>query len=245
MKKKKKAQSLPNEILALPNKDKLYHEAWYKGRNLLNIPHPFRCVALGSPGVGKSTIVKNILLRADPPYQEIYIIHCDPGYTQEYDDVGGILLDKIPAPEDWEGKKKTLVVCDDLELKLMSKDQKRSLDRLYGYCSTHKNISVILCSQDPFNCPPGIRRCANLWILWKAQDLDSLANVARKTGMRANNFHTLFTELICGHHDSLWIDTTINTPAPLRMNGFTIIKKTDGAESKRILEGLDKFTPEN
>jgi hypothetical protein len=43
---------LPNKILALPNADKAFHEKWYKGRNHLNIPHPFRCVALGPPNCG-------------------------------------------------------------------------------------------------------------------------------------------------------------------------------------------------
>ncbi len=59
---------LPNKILALPNPDKEFHEEWYRNRNVLNFPHPFRCVALGPPNVGKTTIVKNILLRAKPQF---------------------------------------------------------------------------------------------------------------------------------------------------------------------------------
>jgi hypothetical protein len=31
---------LPNKIIPLPNPDKNFHEKWYKGRNMLNIPHP-------------------------------------------------------------------------------------------------------------------------------------------------------------------------------------------------------------
>ena len=68
--------SLPNKIIPLPNPDKEFHEAWDKGRNLLNIPHPFRAVFLGPPGSGKSTAVKNILMRADPCFENIIIIHC-------------------------------------------------------------------------------------------------------------------------------------------------------------------------
>jgi len=233
---------LPNKILALPNADKAFHEKWFKGRNALNFPHPFRCVALGPPNVGKTTVVKNLLIRAKPQFEEVFVIHCDPEYTKEYDDVGAEMLSEIPAPEEWEGQVKTLVILDDLEYKQMSKDQKRNLDRLFGFVSTHKNISIILCSQDPFNVPPIVRRCSNLWILWKLQDIDSLATTARKTGMKASDFNTIFNELMLKGHDSLWIDTTAGTPYPLRKNGYTLIKKTDGEQSKRILDNMDKFS---
>jgi len=53
IRRKKVKARLPNKILALPNPDKTFHEKWYKGRNMLNIPHPFRCVALGPPNVGE------------------------------------------------------------------------------------------------------------------------------------------------------------------------------------------------
>lgn len=220
--------ALPNKIIPIENSDKEFHEKWTKSRNMLNIPHPFRCVCLGPPNVGKTTIVKNIVLRADPPFQEIVVIHCDSEYTKEYDDLGEIeMLNEIPAPEDWEGQVKTLVVLDDLEFKGMNKQQKRNLDRLFGYVSTHKNISCILCSQDAFNVPPIVRRCSNLWILWRCPDLDAMATCARKTGLKAENFNTIFNELMLESRDSLWLDRTDKTPYPCRKNGFTIIKKVN------------------
>jgi hypothetical protein len=244
MPKKKAKMRLPNKILALPNPDKLFHENWYKGRNMLNIPHPWRCVALGPPNVGKTTIVKNLLLRADPPFEEVVVIHCDGGYTKEYDDLGESMemLSEIPAPEDWDGIKKTLVVLDDLEFKGMNKGQKRNLDRLFGYCSTHKNISVILCSQDAFNVPPIVRRCSNLWVLWRCPDLDAMATCARKTGMQASGFNSIFNHLMCEHRDSLWLDTTAGSPYPMRKNGFELIEKKDGTDTKKAAETEDKFS---
>ena len=234
---------LPNEILALPNADKAFHEKWKEGRNMLNIPHPFRCVCLGPPNCGKSNVVKNLLIRAKPPFEEVFVIHCDPDYTKEYDDIGAVLLKDIPSPEEWEGKMKTLVILDDLEFKGMSKDQRRNLDRLFGFVSTHKNISCILCSQDPFNVPPIVRRCSNLWVLWKLCDLDALATCARKTGFK--NFNTIFNQLKIDGHNSLWIDTTDKTPYPLRKNGYTIINKVEGNDSKKEHEDEDRFIPNN
>jgi hypothetical protein len=243
--KSKQKIRLPNKILPLPNPDKDFHEKWYKGRNMLNIPHPFRCVCLGPPNVGKTTIVKNLLLRAKPQFEEVVVIHCDSGYTKEYDDIGDNLeiLDQIPAPEDWDGLVKTLVVLDDLEFKGMSKLQRRNLDRLFGYVSTHKNISCILCSQDAFNVPPIVRRCSNLWVLWRCPDLDAMSVCARKTGMKASGFNSIFNQLMLEPKDSLWLDMTDKTPYPKRKNGYTLIKKIEeGKESLKDKLNEDKFT---
>ena len=98
----------------------------------------------------------------------------------------------IPPPEDWDGTDKHLVIIDDLEVKGLGKEQKRNLDRLFGYVSTHKNISVCLCSQDAFNVPPIVRRCSNLWVLWRGPDLDAMACVARKSGLSAAELRTIF-----------------------------------------------------
>lgn len=233
---------LPNKIIALPNADKAFHEKWYKNRNALNIPHPFRACLLGPPNVGKTTVIKNLILRAYPVYEEIFVIHCDPDYTQEYDDVNATMLNEIPAPSDWEGKVKTLVIIDDVPVKDLNKEQTTNLDRLFGFCSTHKQISVLLTSQDPFNVPAICRRCSNLWVLWKLTDLDALATCARKTGMKSSNFNNIFNQLMMNPRDSLWLDMTTDSPYPMRKNGYDIISKTDGSETKKELDKADRFS---
>lgn len=224
--KKKLKKRLPNAIIPIPNPDKNFHEGWYERRNPLNIPHPFRAVCLGPPNVGKTTIVKNLLLRAKPGFEEVFVIHCDPDYTEEYDDVQATILDHIPPPEEWEGLVKTLVVLDDLEFKGMDKTQKRNLNRLFGFVSTHKNISCVLCSQDPFNVPPIVRRCANLWVLWRMSDLDAMATTSRKAGLNSITLKTIFDSLMTDPHESLWIDLTDKTPYKMRKNGYEIIQKS-------------------
>ena len=244
VRQKKVKARLPNRILPLPNPDKTFHEKWYKGRNMLNIPHPWRAVFLGPPNCGKGTVVKNLLLRAKPAFEEVVCIHCDPEFTKEWDDIDAEMLDEIPAPEEWEGQVKTLVILDDLEFKGMSKEQRRRLDRLYGFVSTHKHISVALCSQDTFNVPPIVRRCSNLWVLWRCPDLDAMATCARKTGMKANNFNSIFNQLMMNTHDSLWLDMSDKSPYPKRKNGYSLIKKTDGEDTKKELDKQDTFNEE-
>ena len=236
----KKTMRLPNKMLALPNADKAFHEKWTTGRNMLNFPHPWRGVFLGPPNCSKTTTIKNIILRGKPQFEEIIVIHCDAEYTKEWDDIDCEVISEIPAPEDWEGLVKTLVILDDIEYKGMNKDQKRNLDRLFGFVSTHKHISVALTSQDPFNVPPIVRRCSNLWVLWRCSDLDAMFVVARKTGMKAKGFNSIFIQLMCEKRDGLWLDGTDRSPFPMRKNGYTI-NKEQGEESTEFGNG-DNFT---
>lgn len=224
MAKKKRRIKLPDHLIVIPNKDKAFHEKWYPNRNALDFPHPFRMLCLGPPNVGKSMTIKNIISRCDPDFEKIIVIHCDPEHTSEYSEVDkGNIIGEIPAPSEWDGAVKTLVILDDLDFKRMSKEQGSNLDRLFGYASTHKNISCILCSQDPFNVPTGVRRCANVFVLWRCPDIDSMARTARKTGIKIDEFRSIFDNLMTGFHDSLWIDLTTKSPFPLRKNGYAQI----------------------
>ena len=99
-----------------------------------------------------------------------------------------------------------------------------------------------MCAQDAFNIPPIVRRCSNLWVMWKCPDLDAMSAVSRKSGMSSKNFNSIFNQLMCDTHDSLWIDMTSKSPYPLRKNGYTQITKKDGAKAKKILEDLDQFS---
>lgn len=221
----KSKTSLPNKLLAIPNADKKFHERWYKNRNLLNIPHPFRAIICGRPDSGKSTVVKNIILRAYPPYQEIYIIHCDPDNTHEYDDLGESnvhISNIIPDPDEWNSDKKKLCIIDDLELKSLSKMQSKNLDRLFGYVSTHKNLSAMICQQEFYNLPTLIRRCSNVWIIWKFDDEYSMPLVSKKAGLSQESLKFLFRKCT-DKHDSIWIDKTDKSPAPLRFNGYEVL----------------------
>lgn len=207
------------KLKVFDNADKKWHEKWEDNRDIMNIPHPFRCVLCGPPNCGKTSMIFNLLVANKPYFKEIIVIHCDPEYTKEYDNVNAIMTDEIPSPDQFEGKKKTLVILDDLEYKNLSTDQKKNLDRLFGFVSTHKNISVCLSAQDVFNIPSGVRRCCNLWVLWKINDLDAVSRLARRVNYTSKQINQLFKDNITNNHDSIMIDNTHKTPYPLRKNG--------------------------
>lgn len=215
-------------LYIIKNEDKKFHEKWTDKRHMMNIPHPFRAVLCGRPNCGKSTMIKNLIMFNKPYFKEIIVVHCDPEYTKEYEDIECELIDKIPSPEEFPGKDKTLVILDDLEYKNLDKIQKKNLDRLFGFVSTHKNISVTITAQDVFNIPAGVRRCANVWFLWRITDLDALLRIARKLDYTSKQLKYLFDNYIDENntHDFIMIDNTHKTPYPIRINGTNVIKPT-------------------
>jgi hypothetical protein len=232
-KNKKKKNKLPDKILVIPNPDKIFHEKWISGRNMLNVPHPYRTIIFSEPNMGKTNLIKNIILRANPPFKNIIVCHYDgdisneDDHTLEYDDLGDIIMiDNIPDPRNqkiFDKKEKSLIIFDDMEFEYISKNEKKYLDRLFGYSSTHKNQSIILCAQNYISIPKAVRRMCNFMIMFKLADDDLLDKISKKIHIEKSKFKELIKNTLIDVHDSLWFDMTLNTPYKLRRNGYEII----------------------
>ena len=57
--------------------------------------------------------------------------------------------------------------------------------------------------------------------------MDSLSQISRKSGLKTDEMKNIFKHIFNGEQDSLWIDLTSGTPAPLCKNGFQILEKND------------------
>jgi hypothetical protein len=230
MKKRIKKTKYPDKIIVIPNPDKQYHEKWYKGRNKLNIPHPFRGIFCGTVNCGKTLSIKNIIMKCDnPPFEEIYLIHIDGNYSREWSDTidEDHFLDDIPHVSWYEGIKKTLIILEDLAYQDMNKTQKENLKRLYGYASTHKNLSCLLTTQGFYEIPKLIRTCSNLFLLYPSSDYTEIRSISRKVGLKKGELEFLFNKYCHKPHDSIMLDLTSNSPYPIRLNMFDIIKKNE------------------
>ncbi len=226
--KPKKEKDYPEELIHIPNPEKKYHESWVNGRNKLNFPHPFRMLLLGGVNSGKTNIIKNIILRANPSFKEIFLYHCGGRYVKEYDDIEFENLEDIPEPDDeiFDPKIKKLLIIEDKEFKFMDKQELKRLDRVFGYVSTHRNLSILCTGQDFFNLPPPVRRMSNIFVIWKTKDTDSLKTIGRRVGLKKEELIHLMNTYLKSKRDSLWLDSTFKTPYPIRKNGFKQIDIT-------------------
>jgi hypothetical protein len=227
VKKIKLDKELPNEIIKIANADKKFHETWEEGRNICDIPHPFRMACLGQVGKGKSTLCKNVFLRCQSgshPFDELIIVHGSKD-TKEYDELDPtMIVTEIPDPDDLTTNDvKTLIIIDDFEMTKLSKESLRNLSSLFRFVSSHHNISIMICYQSFFDVVPIVRKCINVYVLYRPTNNDELACIARRVGMKKEEIFDIFDELMTKPRDTLMIDLTENTPCRLRKNLFTPI----------------------
>ncbi len=237
--------SLPKKLLFIPSSDKNFIEKWRKTRDPLDFPASYRIVLCGKPGCGKTSLIKNVFLRTQQskkPFERVFVFHQDR-YAREYDDIGAEVLEELPSNDFWmnyeedeedgngvhEDKEivrpKTLVIIDDICFSDLSKEQTNRLDRMCGFISTHANVSLACLNQNVFAINSIVRKCCNIWCIWRPTDLDELNIIARRTGYKSKEFKELFENVANKENDFLMIDMTPKTPYPLRLNGYKMIKK--------------------
>jgi hypothetical protein len=226
----KYVDKLPNKIIVIKNKDKQFDEKWYPNRNIANFPAPFRMCLVGAVGGGKTNTAKNIILRAHPQYDKIILCHCDKS-SKEWDDLDLEPEDKffnsqLPPLEFFEGKEpkeKWLLIIEDCEFKNEGKNNELSM--LFRYISSHKKVSIMLLYQNFTGIPKIARRLANVFVCWKIPDTFALETIGRKCGLKKGELIDLFERVATGPKDSITLDMTPETPAPLRLNVFQKIIK--------------------
>ena len=223
-----KRVKLPKKIIPIPCADKeTWTEKWYPNRNLLNFPHSWRGVFCGPPSCGKTNLIKNIILRAQPPFEEVIVCHYSSEDTKEWDDVDCEIIKEIPSPHDFSIDNKKLLILEDIDLSSLKKTDLGNLNRLYGYASSHKNLSIALTCQNAFDCPPCARRVSTIFVLFKSADLNALAMLASRTGLKSRDLLDIFKKYILDNHNNLIVDLTVNSPARLRIDGYKVLELTD------------------
>jgi hypothetical protein len=220
----KKLGRAPRELVILKNKDKICHESYSKGDSPLRFPHPFRCCILGGVNSGKSLIVKNVIMAHQakkPKFLQVIIVHGDPE-TLEYADIEPTQIrSSIPEISELDRDVKKLLVFDDTGFSDLSKDDMRKISDLWRHGSTHRNTSIILGHQAFFRVPSIIRTCTNVFIVFKPRDLDSLARIGRRIGLRKETIVSLFQTELSAYRDCLTVNLIPSSPHVFWKNYFT------------------------
>ena len=227
------------EIVPVVNQDKKHVERWdpKRAKDLANIPSPARILLLGPCNVGKSTVIKNLIMRQWPRFKKVYLIHEDAHNTREYDDMDFTeRFDEVPSIEFWdtgdEKYEKRAVVVDDLEMVASNKERLKNLAILFRYASSHKGLTVYLAHQSFFDIMPLIKKMANFYILWKPRSRGEIELIENRTGLAKGCLKELFATVATGHRDSICVDLTENSPAKLRLNLFKKINIASSDEEE-------------
>lgn len=212
-------------ILKNSEKARFEKESWTKGHDLAGIPHPFRLLALGGVGRGKTNTLKNVFLAHQDsrrPFQELYIV--GPEGSSEWEDCDPTqTLTELPGPGLFNPARKTLLVIDDYECVSLSASQKRALSTLFRYVSSHCNVSIMLSFQSFVDAPQLARKTANCFVLYAPTSRQECSVMCSRAGLDKGVLQTLFDGLCKSPYDSIMVDRTIGSPAPLRLNVYSPI----------------------
>ena len=112
------------------------------------LAHPFTCIVSGPTGSGKSVFTLKLIEYAreiiSPPPERI--LFCYGEYQQILDNYPGVEFhDGLPEVSSFYGKKRTLLVMDDL----MTSTDDRVVD-IFTKISHHRNLSVVYLTQNLF-----------------------------------------------------------------------------------------------
>ncbi len=245
---KKKLHVKKNEFRIVENPDKMFHEKWNddnhpiddNNSNLFNIPKPFRWLLIGGPGSGKTTVIFNILAHLNPSPKYVFLVHqstfeprfiYDPENSNdiiseenvsEYKGIKLITLKSIPPThffmDDRYKKNHSIVIIDDVPIKQwvkMNKENDSLVNKLFSYVSTHHNVSILSAFQDIYSQGiTSIRRFSNVVTMFRPKDVKLM-------GVWSSNFGVdmrQLSELCNTSHDSITLDGTNDSPAPIRYN---------------------------
>lgn len=206
------------------NEDKDNIKEAHDLRNLANHVRSSRIILCGSPGCGKSNVVKNLITNQSPPFDEIYIYHIDTS-TKEYDKINGKIVtstDQLPSIQELDGRK-ILIIFEDCDFGSQSWSKKDLiyLDKYLRYACTHKGVSVYICCQDYFSVPVSFRRKINVYYLFKSDNATQVL-MKRFLPVSKNIINELMEKYLEKDYSNICIDTT--HPIPFRHNIFDEIK---------------------
>lgn len=218
----KKVKSLPKQILGIENLDKSYHARWEPGDDLLCFPMPARFCIFGRPNSGKTTAIKNIIMRQIPFFEKVRLLHADPR-SVEYDDINVEKLTEVPEISEFDPTEKSAFIMEDIAFGKLTRAELENLDRILAYCSTHLQVCPIITAQRNFRIPKNIRDMINVWIIFKLKDQMAIKMIAKQIGLDGNKLCMFINALDEKKHESLWIDETPNSPAPFRFCGYKVI----------------------
>ena len=190
------------------------------------MPHSSRIILYSGPSAGKTTALLNIVLHQN--FDRIIVVHNDVN-SKEYENIliyiDCTYYDEIPDPNDLDidPSQKNLIVFEDLYYRALPKQQRKWLTDYFTTFSTHRSISCYLTCQDLFHqVPTNIRRCCNVFVIFKNIDMNNLRNICAVLNLDYKDIKFIFEKYMTSKYDNFIID--LNRPdKKLRKNFIQVL----------------------
>ena len=213
----------PNFIIPFKNPDKEFQEK--PSSDLMMFPHASRILFFGTPSSGKSTCILNCILHQN--FDRIIVVH-NLKNTKEYDMLDVEYYTEVPDPDDEElaldPSIKNLIIFEDLYYKCLPKQQKIWLTDYFTTISTHSSVSCYISCQDIFHqVPTNLRRCCNVFVIFKILDKRNLSNICEILNLDLNDMKFIFNKYLTQPFDNITIDTT-RPNAKIRKNFTQVLE---------------------
>ena len=196
-------------------------------KNLANHVRSSRIILAGSPGCGKSNIIKNIIINQKPKFEEIYIFHIDSN-TKEYETSGAKIctdVSELPDLDNIDPENKCLIIYEDLDFTSMKQKDITLLDKFLRYGCTHKGCMIIIACQDYYTVPVSMRRKCSITYIFKTDEATA-SLYRRNLSITKIMFEYLIEKYLSSKYASLCLDMS-GHPVILRSNMFTPIDKKE------------------
>jgi len=157
----------------------------------LSMPRGSRVCLLAPPGHGKTSLIKNLLLRSSP-FAAVVVITGVGDHTSEWDKVVHTKTNFTEATEDWWAAKSKLnkgkpIACivDDMNYTDMNPKERSNAYKLVQFVCTHLNVTCFMASHSWVQLIPRLRRACNVVVMWPPTHggADQLSYMSRSLGL--------------------------------------------------------------
>ena len=250
-----------DKLKVIDNPEKKLAGHWQEGDDLIDFPRPFRWAILGSVSCGKTSLVLNYLVKSKP-LDNIFVLHpqtYNPNVSQEDEAKNqNIIVEDVAIPEydgvtyygmaylpsmtffDNIASKRNLLIIDDIDLCSMMKKRREireeRLNKLFSYVSSHKNLTIIVSSQDASSqLPSFVLKMCNVITVYQVRDQYIMQTLARKLSVSYKRLQKLM-KLCKKKHDAITFDYTDDSPAELRLNIYERLRDRPRGDPTPISE---------
>ena len=181
---------------------------------------PFTCVIAGPTGSGKSVFVQRLLKHAKTVIDPLpdRILYCYGVYQKLFSEMIGVEFNEgLPSLDEFDGKKHTLVIIDDL-----MHETNDTVSKLFTRVSHHTNTSVIFITENLFHKDKEIRTItlnAQYLVLFKnVRDKSQIAHLSRQM-YPGTSKHVVeaYTDATSEPYSYLFVDLKLNTDEKNRL----------------------------